>query len=215
MNSFFRSVLRYPGRRANLPASAGNHGPRRASFALFALVTFATFAFAQDKAYPPAASVLQPQTYVSLQPVPRGRQFEIAVVAKIAPGFHVNAHEPSEEYLIPTKVTADLPPGVVLVETTYPRGVMRAFRFSKTPLRVYETSFTVRMKLRADAAAPLGSRRIGFTVGYQACNQDACLPPTRIPATADLEIAAVNTPARPANTNIFSPAPVLKFPSHR
>jgi thiol:disulfide interchange protein DsbD len=216
MNSFFGSVPRCPGRRANLPASAVSHGPRlRASFALLALVAAAAFASAQDKAYPPAASVLQPQTYVSLQPVPRGRPFEIAVVAKITPGFHVNAHEPSEDYLIPTKVTADLPPGVVLVETAYPRGVMRAFRFSKTPLRVYETSFTVRMKLRAEAAAPLGSRKIGLTVGYQACNQDACLPPTKIPATAELEIAAVDTPARPANTNIFSPAPVLKFPSQR
>ena len=154
--------------------------------------------------------MLQPQAYVSLQPVPRGRAFEIAVVAKISPGFHINAHEPSEDYLIPTKVTADLPPGVFLVETTYPRGVMRAFRFSKTPLRVYESSFTVRMKLRADGAAPLGPQKIGLTVGYQACNQDACLPPTKVPATADLEIAAVDTPAHPAHADIFSPAPAVK-----
>jgi thiol:disulfide interchange protein DsbD len=133
-------------------------------------------------------------------------------VAKISPGFHINAHEPSEDYLIPTKILADLPLGIALVETTYPRGVMRAFRFSKTPLRVYEGSFTVKMKLRAEAGAPLGPRKVGLTVGYQACNQDACLPPTKIPATAEVEIASVDTPARPANANIFSAAPV-KFPS--
>lgn len=216
MNPFLACVPQHFSRRANAPAPASNHAPTlRAYFSFFALVALTTFASAQDKAYPPAASVLQPQTYVSLQPVPRGRPFEIAVVAKISPGFHVNAHEPSEEYLIPTKVTADLPPGVVLVETVYPRGVMRVFRFSKMPLRVYETSFTVRMKFRADAAAPLGAQKIGLTVGYQACNQDACLPPTKIPATAELEIAAVGAPARPANTDIFSPAPILKFPSQR
>jgi thioredoxin:protein disulfide reductase len=185
----------------------------RAFFSLFVLIALAASAPAQDNPYPKAASVLQPQAYVSLQPVPRGRLFDVAVVSKITPGFHINAHEPSEEYLIPTKITADLPPGVVLVETTYPRGVMRAFRFSKTPLRVYETSFTVRMKLRADAAAKLGAQTIGLTVGYQACNQDACLPPTKVPTTAQLEIAAVDTPAHPANANIFSPAPVVKFPS--
>ena len=145
-------------------------------------------------------------------PCRAGAPFEIAVVAKISPGFHVNAHVPSEDYLIPTKITADLPPGIVLVETTYPRGVMRAFRFSKTPLRVYETSFTVRMKLRAESAAPLGQQKIALTVGYQACNQDACLPPTKIPVTADLEIAAVDTPTHPANRNIFSPVPHVKFP---
>src|SRR5260370_36328205 len=108
---------------------------------------------------------------------------------------------------------ADPPRGISLVDRTYPRGVMRAFRFSKTPLRVYEGSFTVKMKLRAATGAPLGPKKIGLTVGYQACNQDACLPPTKIPATAELEIAAIDTPAHPANTNIFTPAPSVKFPS--
>jgi DsbC/DsbD-like thiol-disulfide interchange protein len=174
------------------------------------LTASAAITSAQDGAFPKAASVLQPQAYVSLEPVPRGHAFEIAMVAKITPGFHINAHEPSEEYLIPTKVTAELPSGVVLVETTYPRGVMRAFRFSKTPLRVYETSFTVLMKLRANGSAPLGPQKIALTVGYQACNQDACLPPTKIPATAELQIAAVDTPAHPANAEIFSPIPSVK-----
>jgi DsbC/DsbD-like thiol-disulfide interchange protein len=173
-------------------------------FAFLALGALATAALAQDKAYPAAASVVQPQAYVSLQPVPRGRVFEIAVITKISPGFHVNAHEPLEDYLIPTRVLADLPPGVALVDTTYPRGVMRAFRFSKTQLRVYEGSFTVRMNLRADAAAPLGPKKIGLTVGYQACNQDACLPPTKVLLTADFEVAAANAVAHPSNAGIFS-----------
>ena len=191
-----------------------NRKPKlRALFGSLAFVALATIALAQDKPYPAAASVLQPQAYVSLQPVPRGHAFEIAVVAKISPGFHINAHEPSEDYLIPTKIQAELPPGISLVETAYPRGVMRAFRFSKTPLRVYEGSFTVKMKLRAESAAPLGSKKIGLPIGYQACNQDACLPPTKIPATAELEIAETDTPARPANASIFSTAPTVKFPS--
>ncbi len=181
-----------------------------ARIVFLALAIITLNASAQDSAYPPAASVLQPQAYVSLQPVPRGHSFEIAVVAKISPGFHINAHVPSEDYLIPTKIMADLSPGVLLVETTYPRGVMRAFRFSKTPLRVYEGSFTVRMRLRASGAAPLGPQKIGLTVGYQACNQDACLPPTKLSVTTDLEIAAVDTPAHPVHTDIFSSAPAQK-----
>src|SRR6202162_6371374 len=169
MDSFFESLPWFFGPQAKPPCTAGNHGPGlRACSPILALVAVATFASAQDAAYPKAASVVQPLAYASLQPVPRGRLFNIAIVAKITPGFHVNAHEPSEEYLIPTKVTADLPPGVVLVETTYPRGVMRAFRFSKTQLRVYETSFTVRMRLRANGSARIGPQKIGLTVSYQA-----------------------------------------------
>jgi thiol:disulfide interchange protein DsbD len=212
MRSPFERSLRRSGRCRSAPVRDHGSGAARlpARIVFLALVILAANASAQDSAYPAAASVLQPQAYVSLQPVPRGRAFEIAVVAKISPGFHINAHQPSEDYLIPTKVMADLSPGVFLVETTYPRGVMRAFRFSKTPLRVYEGSFTVRMKLRTSGTAPLGPQRIGLTVGYQACNQDACLPPTKIPVTADVEIAAADTPAHPAHAEIFSSAPAAK-----
>src|SRR5579862_2118953 len=194
--------------------STGKKTPRLSILiGLAGLVLLATFASAQENSLPHATSIVQPLAYVSLQPVPRGRAFDIAVVAKITPGFHVNAHEPSEDYLIPTKVTADLPPGVRLVETTYPRGVMRGFQFSKTPLRVYESTFTVRMKFRAESSAPLGARKINLTVNYQACNQDSCLPPTKVPVTAEIEFAPVDTPAHPANANIFTPVPDLKFPT--
>src|SRR5258706_1926781 len=217
MISLFHNNARTYQLLRNVPAlDCKNRGPKcRAMLVSFAVTALATMAVAQDKPYPAPASVLQPQAYVSLQPVPRGHAFGIALVAKISPGFHINAHEPSEEYLISTKITADLPLGVALVETTYPRGVMRAFRFSKTPLRVYEGSFTVKMKLRAEAGAPLGAKKIGLTVGYQACNQDACLPPTRIPATAEVELASADTPAHPANANIFSATPAAKLPAQR
>ena len=183
---------------------------RAACLAFIVIASLTARTSAQEDARAMAATIVQPQAYVSLQPVPRVHSFEIAVVAKISPGFHVNAHQPSEEYLIPTKVTADLPAGVSLVETDYPRGVMRAFRFSKTPLRVYEGSFTIRMKLRAASSAALGRQKIGLTVGYQACNQDACLPPTQVPLTASLEIAAVGTPAHPVNADVFTPAAASK-----
>lgn len=207
--------MRFSERLASAPvkgnAKFASH--LRVRVLLLAFAVLALQASAQDNPYPAAASVLQPQAYVSLQPVPRGSAFEIAVVAKISPGFHINAHQPSEDYLIPTKVTADLSPGIFVVETTYPRGVMRAFRFSKTPLRVYEGSFTVRMKLRANGTAPLGPQKIGLTVGYQACNQDACLPPTKLPVTAELEIAAADTPAHPAHTDVFSSSSTEKTPA--
>jgi thioredoxin:protein disulfide reductase len=212
MNTPLESALRFSGRRSSAsPIDRGTRAPRLIARIVFlALAALAVNATGQDSAYPPAASVLQPKAYVSLQPVPAGRAFEVAVVAKISPGFHINAHVPSEEYLIPTKVTAELPPGVLVVETTYPRGVMRAFRFSKTPLRVYESSFTVRMKMRANGTAPLGPQKIALTVGYQACNQDACLPPTKLSVTADLEIASVDTPAHPVHAEIFSSVPAEK-----
>ncbi len=166
---------------------------------------------AQPGQLPRAGSVVQPAAYVSLQPVPRNRSFEIAVVGRISPGFHVNAHEPSDKYLIPTEISADLPPGIVLVDARYPDGVTRNFRFSKTPLRVYENSFTVRLMLRTEAGVPLGPQKIRLTLGYQPCTQEACLQPTSVPVVAELEIAPLNALAHPTNTKIFTTASPARF----
>jgi thiol:disulfide interchange protein DsbD len=170
-------------------------------------VAFSLSSDARARQSSSGTSVVQPKAYVSLQPVPRGRIFEIAVVGRIAHGFHVNAHEPSEDYLIPTRITAELPSGLLLVETTYPHGVMHKFNFADKPLRVYESSFTVRMKLRAASNAPIGPQKIGLTVGYQACTEDTCFPPTKVPAAAELEVAPQDAPALPANRDVFSSRP--------
>ena len=190
---------------------------RRTSFPalLLAASALAPSAAAPQGFSSPAAGVLQPKSYVSLQPVPRGRLFEIAVVAKITPGYHVNAHQPAEDYLIPTRITAELPAGVRLVETTYPRGIMRKFQFSETALRVYENSFTVRMKLRASATAPMGPQKIPLTIQYQACTQEMCLQPAKVAATAEIDVAAEDTPALSANPAIFSPRARAKAPAQR
>ena len=217
MSSLFKHVLGH--QLCADPPGVVRHGSKlvvRTLVAVLGLVMIVAIARAQDQSYPQAGTIVQPQAYVSLQPVPRDHAFEVAVIAKIAPGFHVNAHQPSEDYLIPTKITAELPAGLRIVETTYPRGVMRGFRFTKEQLRVYEGSFTVRMKLRAESGAPIGKQKIALTIAYQACNQDACLPPTKVSAVAELEVAAADTPAHPANASVFSQstAPAIKFPTH-
>src|SRR5229473_1230323 len=101
MTSFAKMIRKRFHKNASMSVmDCGLRTPRMAAFfAALALIAISAIAPAQDTAFSRAASVLQPQAYVSLQPVPRGRAFEIAVVSKITPGFHVNAHEPSEEYL--------------------------------------------------------------------------------------------------------------------
>ena len=85
MISSLRNVLRFSGRCASVPGDlpvtdrAMLASRLLGRIAFLALALFAINATAQDSAYPSAASVLQPQAYVSLQPVPRGRSFEIAV----------------------------------------------------------------------------------------------------------------------------------------
>ncbi len=189
---------------------------RRAHAALLPLWLAASCpspSLAQGSSLPPAREVVQARGYVSLKPVPRGRAFELAVVAQTRPGFHINAHEVSEDYLIPTTLEAELPPGLRALGITYPSGVPRKFNFSPAKLLVYEGTVTLRMKLEAMPDAPLGPRRLALALRYQACNQEACLPPVKIPVTAELEIAPAGALARPAHPAIFAAARQSKTPS--
>src|SRR5438034_6768997 len=71
---------------------------------------------------PSGRDVVKPEVYASMEPAGRGASFQIAVVMKIRPGFHVNAREKSEEYLIATDLKAQLPSGFSSGEVVYPKG---------------------------------------------------------------------------------------------
>ena len=153
---------------------------------------------------PAASAVASPKAYVSLQPIPRGSTFEIGVVVGIMPGFHMNAHKVSEDYLIPTNLTAKLPAGIKEVQTLYPEGTNLKLSFSDKPLSVYTKQFTVRAKFSVAANAALGKINLPLTLQYQACNDSACLPPVKIPVIAKIDIAPAGTKARAMSPNIFS-----------
>ncbi|HKV28751.1 MAG TPA: protein-disulfide reductase DsbD domain-containing protein [Candidatus Acidoferrales bacterium] len=153
---------------------------------------------------PAASAVASPKAYVSLEPVPRGSTFEIGVVVGIMPGFHMNAHKVSEDYLIPTNLTAKPSAGIKALQTLYPEGQSLKLSFSDKPLSVYTKQFTVRAKFSLSANAPLGKMSLPFTLQYQACNDSACLPPVKIPVLAKINIAPAGTKARATSPDIFS-----------
>jgi len=150
--------------------------------------------------------IVQSSAYISMEPVPRGRTFEIGVVAHIRDGYHVNAHKPSLDYLIPTEVRPSLPQGITLSSAIYPEGQMLRFPFSATLLRVYEGNVVFRLRLVAEENAPLGSQEIPMQLEYQACNDHACLPPVKIRITAHLEIAPAGAASTPMHPEVFSPS---------
>ena len=152
---------------------------------------------------PSGAEVVSPSVYVSLDPAARGSSFQIAVVMKIRPGFHVNAREKSADYLIATDLKSDLPAGFQAGEVNYPRGTLEKFSFSKTPLNVYQGTVTVRLPLTALTTAPLGAQHIPLKLRYQACSTEICLPPTTLKLDATITVAASPSDAKPAHPEIF------------
>jgi len=153
---------------------------------------------------PSGKDVVKPEVYASLDPAGRGSSFQLAVVMKIRPGFHVNAREKSEEYLIATDLKADLPAGFSSGgEVVYPKGKLQKFTFSQKPLNVYQDTVILRMPVTALAEAPLGEQHIALKLRYQACSTELCLPPVTITLDALVNIAGSASAAKPAHQEFF------------
>lgn len=149
--------------------------------------------------------VVAPTAYVSYDPVARGMAFQVAVVLKIRPGFHVNAREVTEDYLIPTDLRAEVPAGFKMSDVIYPKGTLQTFAFSKDKqLNVYTDTVTVRLPLSVLPNAPIGPQHLAMKLRYQACSTEICLPPVTKDVEATINVVSGQSSAKPANAEIFA-----------
>ena len=170
---------------------------------IWALLLLSVAGIAQSQKIPSPRDVVSPVVYVSADPAARGVPFQLAVVFKIRPGFHVNAREKSAEYLIATDLRAELPAGFKAGEVSYPKGELHTFTFSKSPLNVYQGTVILRMPVTALSSAPVGAQQIPLKLRYQACSTEICLPPVTIDLQAAINIVASAAAAKPAHAELF------------
>ena len=115
---------------------------------------------------------------------------ELALTLTLERGWHLNAHDPDRPYLIPTVLEIDPPAGTKIETIRYPDAVVRSLAFAPgAPLRLYEGTFTI--VVRVPAPAP---ERFDARLAYQACNEETCLPPSALPVPFDRTAAG----AKPA-----------------
>ena len=177
-----------------------------ARFAATLIVAALVFSFSAGSQTPSGKDVVAPEAFASHDPVARGMSFQVAVVLKIRPGFHVNARQVTEDYLIPTDLRAEVPAGFTLGTVTYPKGTLQTFTFSKNKkLNVYSGNVTILLPLTVLASASLGPKHIPMKLRYQACSTEICLPPVTKEVDATFNVVANSSAAKPANPDLFSP----------
>jgi DsbC/DsbD-like thiol-disulfide interchange protein len=112
-----------------------------------------------------------------------GKATTVALHFRIAPGLHINSHNPSAEELIPTSLSIPEDSGVRLESAVYPRGSDFALPIDpKTKLNVYTGEFTIEARVVATA----GNHLVEAKLRYQACDDNACMPPKTITAAIDV-----------------------------
>jgi thioredoxin:protein disulfide reductase len=115
-----------------------------------------------------------------------GAPVDLQLVVTLEGGWHVNAHDPTQPYLIPTALEVDVPAGATIDAIHYPEAVVRKLAFAPdTALRLYEGTFTIGVRLAGAKPARFDAR-----LSYQACNAERCLPPRTLPVPFAAEAAA-------------------------
>jgi hypothetical protein len=115
--------------------------------------------------------------------VPANKPSQIALHFRIAPGLHINSHTPREDELIPTVFSIPDGAGVRLDTTVYPPGADFSLPLDpSTKLSVYTGEFIIKARVVASA----GEHLVEAKLHYQACDNNACMPPRTITAAIDV-----------------------------
>ncbi len=95
----------------------------------------------------------------------------------IAPGWHINAHRPHDDMLIPTVLE-----GVVVGDVVYPAPHDVDLGFSDMPLSVIEGAAEISAEIKSDVSAASGDQSqapVDIALTLQACSTEICLEPRR------------------------------------
>jgi thioredoxin:protein disulfide reductase len=151
-----------------------------------------------------SADVVKPEIRLSADKVVAGGTIKIAVIIKIAEGWHVNAHVPSADYLVGTEFVLVQREGMIVADIQYPQGRETKLSVADQPLSVYQGSPAIFMTLRFSEKYPLGIDTIRGTLEVQACNDQVCLPPASILVSIPVTVDNGSTSARTLDTDLFS-----------
>jgi Disulphide bond corrector protein DsbC len=115
--------------------------------------------------------------------VPAGKSTPVALHFRIRQDLHINSHTPRSDYLIPTVFSIPEVSGVKLESASYPTGADFTLPVDPaTKLSVYSGEFVIQTRL---VASP-GDHLVEAKLRYQACDQNACMPPKTITVPIDV-----------------------------
>ena len=118
----------------------------------------------------------------------RGASIQAKIPLVVDRGFHVNSNTPSEEYLIPLKLTWKSTGALEGGTIVYPKPTLEKYEFSEKPLSVFTGNVDLVANFKVKANAPAGPGAAVGQLRYQACNDKACFPPKTVEVTLPYQV---------------------------
>ncbi len=150
--------------------------------------------------------VVHVQALLASKAAPQGSTVRLAVIARITSGYHINSHQPSLDYLIPTRVNFENTADLKVTRVVYPAGKLKKFAFLDSPISVYEGETRIDGNLQVSRLLAPGSYALKADFAYQACNRQACLPPAKVPFEVALRVVAAGVRVKPSHPELFQHA---------
>jgi len=102
---------------------------------------------------------------------------ELRLSLSVADGWHVNAHTPLSDFVVPTELALE---GRETVQMRYPEPVVKTLAFSGSELALFEGNFDITARLTGENGT---ARPLRATLTLQACNNEICLEPEELTFT--------------------------------
>lgn len=160
------------------------------------LITFlAIAALVLCGAFGQSNTASQKSGYVEFDPLSTvslssGHTTPVQFTFHIKSGYHINSSKPLTEELIPTSLGFMPPPDVVIAKVQYPAGQLTSFPFDPTQkLSVYSGDLIIKAAIITQPNAAPGTYTVHGEFKYQACDNNACYPPKKLPVQFDVKVA--------------------------
>lgn len=151
-----------------------------------------------------SADKIEVRTLVSSDAVVPGSTIRLAVVLDFADEWHINAHKPTYDYLIGTTLELDPRDEIIIADLRYPKGIPIKFDFADKAIDVYEHQAIIFAELKVSSRLAAGQDTIRGRLTVQACNNEVCLAPSRIPVSVPLTIVANGASQQTMHAEIFA-----------
>lgn len=128
-----------------------------------------------------------------------GGEYSAAVVADIAPGWHINSAKPHQNYLIAAEVAFDTVNGLAPAGIQYPAGVDR--KLGDELMSVFSDRVIIPFRVHIDSGVAYGDYSLPVRFTFQPCNDREC----RAPKTVEIPLKLiVGAGGAPTNQVIFA-----------
>jgi thiol:disulfide interchange protein DsbD len=179
--------------------------PTHRFICLLPVVFLAIFAATPSRGETPEAThpIAHVQVYASHASIRPGEAFKLALVATIRPGFHINSHDPEDEFLVPTVAEVDATEGISWEPVFYPVPVWESLTFSEKKVSVYQGTVSIIAAGKVNEDRPPGQIRLSGRVRYQPCDDKACYMPETVGFSTAFRVVSPAEPSETIHHEIF------------